>query len=197
MASNVQIAKLALQHIGDRYEISDIEEAGTEAEQINLVFSDTRLELLRRHPWSFANKFASPATLNVTVPANWTYAYQYPTDAVRIIEIVNPIGRNLPKTKFEISLLTDGTKVILTDEDDAEFRYTSNLSDPTRFDPEFVNAFSFLLASKVAMALTGDAGIRDIMRKEAERAIYEAGASDANEGMTEEAPEASWIVARG
>jgi hypothetical protein len=212
MASNVQIAKLALQHIGDRYDISDLEEAGTEAEQINLVFDDTRKELLRSHPWTFANKYASPATLSVTVPGNWTYAYQYPTDAIRVIEIVDPLGgaaarsryyyreRDIPvarqKIPYEVSLLTDDTKVILSNEQSAEFRYTANISDPTKFDPEFVNAFSLLLASKVAMALTGDGGIRDILRQGAQRAIYQAGATDANEGVTDEAPEASWIIAR-
>jgi hypothetical protein len=197
MPSNVQIAKLALQHIGDRYDISDLEEEGTEAEQVNLVFDDTRKELLRMHPWSFANKFATPATLSVTVPAFWTFAYPYPSDALRIVEIVNPLGRDLEPIQFEVSLLTDNTKVLLTDQSEATFRYTANISDPTQFDPEFVNAFSFLLASKIAMALTGDGGIRGALREEAQRAIYQAGSTDANEGRTEEPPEASWILVRG
>jgi hypothetical protein len=39
MASKVQIAKLALQHVGDRYDISDITEATPEAEQVNLLYA--------------------------------------------------------------------------------------------------------------------------------------------------------------
>ena len=36
MASETQIAKLALQHIGDRYDITDLTEESVEAEQVNL-----------------------------------------------------------------------------------------------------------------------------------------------------------------
>jgi len=196
MTSQTQIGKLALQHIGDRYDISDLSEASVEAEQINLVYEDVRKEVMRRHPWNFATKFASPATLSVTVPGNWDNAYAYPSDALRIIEIVNPLGRNLPTLDFEIGLLSDDTKVILTDEDNAEFRYTADISDPTRFDSEFTMAFSFMLASRVAMPLTGDGGIKRLLMQEAEGLILQAGATDANEGRTEEPPEASWITAR-
>lgn len=196
MASKVQIAKLALQHIGDRYDISDLTENSVEAEQVNLVYEDTRKELLRTHPWRFATKYRALPQLDVTVPANWTYAYQYPTDALRIVEIANPLGRDLPPIEFEVALLSDDTKVILTDHDDAEFRYTADISDPTRFDPEFVTAFSFLLASRVTMPLTGDLNLRDVLRTEAQRAIYQSGATDANEGRTVEAPDADWIRAR-
>jgi hypothetical protein len=49
MASKVQIAKLALQHVGDRYDISDITEATPEAEQVNLLYDDTRDAMLPPH----------------------------------------------------------------------------------------------------------------------------------------------------
>jgi hypothetical protein len=69
MASKVQIAKLALQHIGDRYDISDITEATPEAEQVNLLFDDTRDALLRQHPWAFATRHGSGSLgIYVSVP---------------------------------------------------------------------------------------------------------------------------------
>ena len=104
MASQVQIAKLALQHIGDRYDISDIDEESVEAEQINLIWDDTRDELLRRYPWRFAKKYTNPAALSVTVPGLWTYAYQYPSACVMIRGITNPLGVNVAALKFEVAL---------------------------------------------------------------------------------------------
>jgi hypothetical protein len=196
MPSKTQIAKLALQHIGDRFDIADLDEETVEAEQIALVYDEARRAVLRRHPWNFATKFASPATLNITPPGGWDYAYAYPSDAVRIIEIINPLGRNLPRLEFERANLSDNTRVILTDQEDAEFRYTADIDDPNMYDPEFVMAFSFLLASFVAMALTGDLQIKKDLENEADRQIAMAGSTDANEGRTEEAPEASWITAR-
>jgi len=196
MASKVQIGKLALQHIGDRFDISDLDEETVEAEQISLVYDEARKAALRRHPWNFATKFASPATLNVTVPGGWDYAYAYPSDAVRIIEIVNPLGRNLPRIEFQTVLLADNTRVILCDVDEAEFQYTADIDDPTLYDPEFVIAFSFVLASYCCMSLTGDLNLKKDLENEADRQISMAGSTDANEGRTEEAPEASWITAR-
>jgi len=196
MASQVQIAKLALQHIGDRYDISDITEEGVEAEQINLVFDDTRDELLRRYPWRFAKKYTSPAALSVTVPGLWTYAYQYPSDAVQVRGITNGLGIDVAAIKFEVALLADDTKVILTEEADAELFYTARVTDTSRFDPEFTMAFSFLLASRVCMALTGSLDITSKLDQEVLRTMGHAAETDSSEGRTREAPEASWIDAR-
>jgi len=52
--SDVQIAKLALQHLGDRFDITSLDDARPEAEQINLVFENVRDALLREHPWKFS-----------------------------------------------------------------------------------------------------------------------------------------------
>ena len=196
MSSQVQIAKLALQHIGDRYDIADITEESVEAEQINLVFDDTRDELLRRFPWRFAKKYVSPATLDVTVPGLWDYAYQYPTDAVKVRGITNSLGFDAEPIKFEVALLTDNTKVILTDEENAELFYTARITDTTRFDPEFTMAFSFLLASRICMALTGSLEIAQALEKEVLRTVSQAADTDSSEGRNREAPEASWIDAR-
>lgn len=194
---NTQIVRLALQHIGDRFDISDIDEETVEAEQGALVFDEARRSVLRQHAWGFANKFVSPATLNVTVPGQWLFAYAYPSDAVRVLEIVNPLGRDLEPIEFERALIgTDDTEVLLTDQSDAEFKYTKDVTDPTRFDPEFVLAFSYELAAMMAMSLTGDPGIKGDLMKEAEARIFSASTSSANEGRSTRPPEASWIEAR-
>jgi hypothetical protein len=52
VSSKVQIAKLALQHVGDRYDISDINEATPEAEQVKLLYDDTRDALLRQQGYA-------------------------------------------------------------------------------------------------------------------------------------------------
>lgn len=196
MASQVAIAKLALQHIGDRYDISDITEEGVEAEQVNLIYDDTRKELLRRYPWRFAKKYTSPATLSVTVPGQWDYAYSYPTDAVLVRGITNLSDRVHPILTFEVALLSDDTKVLLTNETGAEFFYTSDVTNTTSFDPEFTMAFSFLLAERMCMALTGSLDIKTTLQAEVVRYISHAAATDSSEGETDDAPEASWIEAR-
>jgi hypothetical protein len=195
MASETQIAKLALQHIGDRYDISDLTEATVEAEQVNLIFDDTRDSLLRQHPWNFAKKFATPAALTGTVPNNFDYMYTYMTDAVRVLGVVDPLDAGTT-IEFEVARNSADTKVILTDQVDAEFFYTARITNPAEFDPEFTMALSYALATKLAMPLTGDRQIMGDMATLARNEINSAWETDSNEGLPETPPDADWIQAR-
>lgn len=195
MASETQIAKLALQHIGDRYDISDLTEESTEAEQVNLIFADTRDWLLRQFPWNFATSYATPAALTGTVPNNFDYMYTYISDAVKVLRVVDPLGLDTP-IPFEVARNSSDVKVILTDQSSAEFRYTKRITDTSQFDPEFTMAFSYALAAKLAMPLTGERAIMTDMSSLARNFINSAWASDANEGKADEIPDADWIKAR-
>jgi len=200
MASQVQIGKLALQHIGDRYDISSLDEATVEAEQVNLLFNDTRDWLLRQHPWNFAKKYASPAELTgsgtTAVPGNWERMYLYPVDCVKMGGIVNPLGDDQPAIKFEVARNSDSKRVVLCNVEEAEIWYTARIEDPTDFDPEFTMAFSYALAAKMAMPLTGERSIANDLMVEARNHISSAWETDANEGVEESAPDADWIRAR-
>ena len=197
MASEVQIARLALQHIGDRFDINSLTENSPEAEQVNLVFSDVRDMVLREHPWKFARKYTSPAQLSGTAPGNWDYMYAYPSDAMRIIRIVNPLGDNQPPIRFEVARNGDDVRVILTNESEPTFEYTSRVTDPQQFDPQFVIALSYRLAQYIAIPITGDRQMMADMKQMADIEIGKARASDANEGFEEVRPaQATWIDAR-
>ena len=196
MSSKVQIAKLALQHVGDRYDISDINEATPEAEQVKLLYDDTRDALLRQHPWVFATKYASPASLSGTVPGNWDYMYTYPTDCIRMLGLVNPLGDDQPKIKFEVSRNANNTRVILTNEDEPQIFYTFRAEDTADYDPEFVMAFSYVLGARMAVPLTGDTGLATALFQQARSVLNSAWASDSNEGIEPAIPDADWIRAR-
>lgn len=197
MASEVQIARLALQHLGDRFDITSLAEASPEAEQVNLVFADVRDMVLREHPWKFARKYASPASLAGVVPGNWSYMYAYPTDAMRIIHIVNPLGDSAPPIRFEVARNADDAKVLLTNESEPTFAYTKQVTDPQQFDPQFVIALSYRLAQYIAIPITGDRQLMADMKSLADTELGKARSSDANEGFEAPRPdEADWIRAR-
>lgn len=187
--SDVQIAKLALQHLGDRFAIESLTEASTEAEQINLVYENVRDSLLREHPWKFALRYTSPAALSGTPPAQWGYMYTYPSGALRVWRIINPLdprGNLLPPLKWTIGRNASNAKVILTDEEEPEFEYTAQVTDATEFDANFVMAFSWRLAEIVARPLTMDENITERVRRESIIQIGQAKQNDSNEGVTEE-----------
>lgn len=197
MASSVQIAKLALQHVGDRYDITALDEATPEAEQVNLLFEDVRDMVLRQHPWKFAIKHDSPAQLSGTVPGLWSYMFVYPSDCLKMIEIVNPLGKDVDPIRFDVMLNSSGTKVIVCDVEEPELRYISRVTDSDAFDPGFVMAFSLRLAQYLAVPLTGDRGLALALKQDADEALSMAKSDDANEGVEEDhRREASWIDAR-
>jgi len=195
MASDTQIGKLALQHLGDRYDIADLTEESVEAEQVNLIYADTRAWLLRQHPWNFATKFATPTALTGTVPNNFDYMYIYMTDAVRVLNVVDPLDAGTV-IEFEVARNSEDVKVILTNQSTAEFKYTSLVTNPASFDPEFTMAFSYALAAKMAMPLTGDRQIAGDLATQARNIINSAWETDSNEGLEDDQPDADWIQAR-
>tara|TARA_B100001013_G_C24619421_1_gene446588 strand:- start:475 stop:1122 length:648 start_codon:yes stop_codon:yes gene_type:complete len=196
MASEVQIAKLALSYVGDRFDITSLTEASTEAEQVNLVFVEARDSLLRQHTWNFAKKFSSPAALTGTAPNLWTFMYLYPVDALRILSITNPAGREATPIKFEVGINGDDEYCVLTDQEDAQIKYIKRITDTQEFDANFTVAFAYSIAAKIAMALTGDGGIATNLYNMYQAQLNMARGNDAAEGIEPDPPEAGWILAR-
>lgn len=199
--SAVQLAKLALQHLGDRYDITSLDQDTTEAEQVNLVFDNVRDALLREHPWNFTRRYVSPAALSGTPPAQWTYMYTYPSDAMRVIRIVHPLdprGEFLDPLDFAVGRNATDTKVLLTDQAEPEFEYIKKITSVTEFDPLFDWAFSWRLAQAIAMPITGDGAIADATERKANDAVGRAKMEDANEGSTSsrQSRDPDWINAR-
>jgi hypothetical protein len=198
--SDVQIAKLALSHIGDRYDITSLSEATPEAEQVNLIYADVRDALLREHPWTFATRYYTPAALSGTAPAGWEYMYAYPPTGLKIIKLVNPLdprGERLEPLPFAIARNSDDIKVIMSNEADPEFEYTQQITVATEFDAIFDMAFSWRLAEHLAMPLTGDGQIADKMERKSRMVVEQAKMDDANEGTgVRQTREPSWMLAR-
>lgn len=196
MASEVQIAKMALAHIGDRYDISDLAEASVEAEQVSLVFDDARDMVLRRHPWGFAKKYSIVSALAGTVPGKWDYMYTYPVDCLLFRHIYNSLGDDQPPIPYEVAVNGTGAKVILTDQVDAELVYTFAVTDPGTFDAEFTMALSYEIAAMIAMPLIGDLDIAKSLRQLSMDVMTMAEVDDSNEAIDEDDREAPYITAR-
>jgi len=199
MASKVQIAKLALQHIGDKYDITSLSEATPEAEQVNLVFDDVRDMTLRAHPWKFAVKYSSPAALVAGPPdvVNWTYAFTYPADCLKVLNIVNPLGRDKKPVPFEIANDASDNKVIMANEEEPTLRYIKQETDSEKYDPLFVMALSYRIAQYIAIPITGDRGMMNDMKQLADEEIGKAAMESANEGIeAAQTRDPDWITAR-
>ncbi len=107
--TEVSICNRALQAIGTRSAIASLSESSIEARNCNLIYADTRDEVLQMAYWNFAQKTAylsllksAPGTpSNAASTANqwstaypsppWLYEYAYPTDCIQMSRVVQQI----------------------------------------------------------------------------------------------------------
>lgn len=211
--SVVRICNMALSYLGAT-PIEDINEASKEAVECRLWYDYSRLQALRAMNWAFARKRTAPALHGDTPPAEWAFRYQYPADCVAVRWIVNPLqgtGLGSPFIQgvtadvramstdaipFEVEMSTDGTKSILTNEQEAEVVYTFDQESPVFFSPGFVDALSLLMASRMAFAITGKRSLTKDATESYLRTLRAVGAIDATEAVAPPPREAEWIRGR-
>jgi hypothetical protein len=181
MASVVDVCNLALSHIG-KYHIASLQDARKEALECRTLYPRARNSTLRDFDWNFARKRIILAQL-VDTFAGWDYAYQYPTDCLRALQIFNTASDSaVDQIPFEIGV-NEGLsgRVILTDQEEAILIYTAAVEDPNVFDDVFIDALSYRLAADLALPLRGDPQVQQAMLNIYGSLLGRAQATNANE----------------
>lgn len=88
-------------------------------------------------------------------------------------------------------------RVIYTNQEFALLCYVRQVTDPNVMDPQFIEAWSSLVGSKLAIQLTGEKNIANIAIQMANDLIAQARIGDANEGLTINDVIPDWIRVRG
>ena len=226
MASVVDICNLALAHLGDNATIASIDppEGSAQAEHCQRFYPIARDTLLEMHSWSFATKRAYGAQVENTWPM-WQYAYAMPGDAIDIIGVLPPeaqddystrftpqsypdfytnqspsvaAGQYVPQ-KFALELASDGSQIILTNQEQAVIRYNARISDSTKFSGLFTITLSWHLASMLAgPVIKGDQGAAEAKRCITMMNLYLGKAMEADSNERQIKPEhiVSWMAGR-
>lgn len=171
---------------------------------------------------------SSPRVYPDKSPATWRFMYALPNDALNVLAVLPkdapddyearfgpaengyyppypqgyvpvpgaPLATPQP---FATETKADGTQIILTNVCDAVLRYTTVVSDTTKFSALFTLALSWLLASMLAgPIIKGDAGAAAGARALGMFGQFkaQATASDANQRKTNVEPAVGWIRGR-
>jgi len=157
MASSTEICNLALSHIGVGKEIANLEtEKSEEAAACRRFYDTARDEVLRDFTWPFATVMATLGLIEEDPNDEWSYSYRYPSDCLMFRRILSGQRTDTRDTRVPYKIAQDSSgTLIFTDQENAECEYTIREDDPLRYPPDFVLAFSFLLASYIAPRLTG------------------------------------------
>ena len=164
MTTDVEICNMALSRV-KADSIGDLSENTVEAVQCRIFYEPTRDRLLTMYSWGFAKKTRA-LSLTGNDPDEWQYEYDYPNDCLRvgyILPYAPANGMVVPHqdyepVAYEIGAGTGGSRVILSNVEEAYISYTAGITDERLFDPLYVDAFAWLLAIDLAIPLGGDSG---------------------------------------
>jgi hypothetical protein len=139
----------------------------------------------------------------------WNYLYSYPAKCIRARNIISPVAVNMydpymdrtlyDRLRAEGNLISDfrvlrspitNVLAIPCQLQNAYCEFTIDITDEGQFDDMFVEGFSYYLAAKLAIPLTGDKELKQIMEEEYDRHLGEAKRKNGGEG-TERQPRPS------
>lgn len=163
---------------GDRARVADVQGATT----ANGNWYITRIDAdnFTLDDSSFAGTYTASTGKFVKIP-QFAYDFQHtpPSDCLRVISI-NADGGQLEDDGSDY-LYESG--LILTNCETINLKYIKRITTPDSYPADFVNAFSLLLASYIAMDIRGQSGMGQQMRQAYEASIAPlVKARDGNEG---------------
>lgn len=154
MSSVIEICNMALGKAGITDTITNIDtEQSVEALWCKVNYPIARDSVLRDFPWRFATKTISLGAL-AEKRQDGKNVFLYPSDCLNILTVANGSIQN-----FEIELIGVGDnmrKVIITSSSQAEIKYIARVTDPNLFDPLFIVALSWYIASDLALSVGGN-----------------------------------------
>jgi hypothetical protein len=187
--SDVGIANLALQKLGAG-RITSLTQDLREARSINACYEAIRDRELRAHPWSFAKARAALAPAADAPAFDFNYAFPLPVDFLRLLR------PNTTDLDWSIER-QGGVRCILTNDGSSiNLRYICKITDPTEFDPMFVDALACKLAWHCCEEITQSNQKKADILAEYKMVISEARLANAIEAGPDDGPIDTWDLAR-
>ena len=175
--------------------ITSLTDGSTSANAADDVYTETRDELLRSHPWNFATKRVQ-LSQSATAPGfEFDYAFPLPSDWLRTISVHdNDAGHGTILYRMEI---VGSQRAIVTSSDAVYLRYVYQVTDPNLMAADFRAALEAALARDLSIVLASSNAIHDRMSIMAARLLNKARSNDALGSFPELRPRGSWAASRG
>ena len=223
-STKVGIYNMALAAIGVSRFVNSVDEGTIETNTLNVFWDTVVDQVLQAFPWGFAMRYALLQAINKTVPG-WVYVYASPADSLQARLILPDITRANGLTLSELALIAPGFQGIFPDfwalwksknripfavvEDEAGgglaictnlspayLAYTARITTIQLWSPAFVNALTWLLASKIVAPLSASPVFAQTAGAAYQHALLEAGALSLNEGVEKPEHESEFERAR-
>ena len=167
MSSNVDIASNALQMLGAKA-INSFDDSGAGAAAAKALYEPLLTALLTNTYWRFAIKKASLNLLSQTPLNEWKYAFQIPTDNLKI------------EKAYHLRSYQIYQNFLYANQNSVEIDYVYRVPE-SLFPSYFELAFTYKLASEFALAVTDDANKNQLYEQKFRLALADAMAADAQQ----------------
>jgi hypothetical protein len=177
VTSPADMINLTLRRIGYPGRVGNLYDGSKAAKNALDIYAQTRDELLRQNDWGFAERnismtllkaapaggYIPPTTWSTAYPAiPWLFEYQRPGDCLKIRSI-KAVPLFLPNMDPQPVVFTEANdtvapatgQVILCNVANAVLTYSGQVTDPTAWEPDFVETFSAALGRRLARNLVG------------------------------------------
>lgn len=171
MAGRVEIVNVALARLGEGA-IQTLDEGSAPANAAKVVYDTSRRSALRDYPWAFATRRESLARL-VESPVGFQHAFALPSGCLRILGVYDTAGGEVPYELRGKTLCSSANSVVAC--------YTDDVIDEAMFDPAFVDALTFRLASDLAVPVKGSVELMARYAEEYHHQIRQAATVSARE----------------
>lgn len=164
VASETEIANLALGHLGVGVEIMNLQTSKSpEALFFRRLYDTIRRATLRDFPWPFATKIAplglvTQRNVDAIHPTEeWEFAYRQPADCLLDRKIQSGIRNDNRQSRVPYKIARDSSGgLIFTDKETAVLEYTIDIKTVEMYPDDFVLAFSLRLAMYAAPKICGE-----------------------------------------
>ena len=155
ITTSLGICNLALSNIGIS-QISSLSDTDKVSVECNLRYEPARDAVLREHDWGFARvreDLVTTASLGTSISIDgWDYVYQYPEKCLAARKIYNSAGSPVLEFETRYDSASD-TRIIVSNEEDAQLEYTYQHTNVELYDPMFISALAWRLAAELALPL--------------------------------------------
>ena len=159
LTSPEDIVNAVLARIGYKLRVGNMLEGSPASKLFLDIYGQTRDELLRSGDWGFAEKITT-GTVTGSAPSPWTYQYQYPSDCLKLKQVIpttytSDTNNPVPQLFRIGSGIANSASIeaIWSQTQTASLVYTSQVTDPTKWEPMFTEALISALARRAAPAL--------------------------------------------
>lgn len=174
--SPADVVNIALGRMGYKLRIASLYDGSAAAVDALDMYSQTRDEMLRQNDWTFAEGNVTMTLLKQApasyVPPNgwstaypplpWLFEYAWPDDCLKV-RAVKPVPIFVPEFDPQPCVfglendnaLNPPQKVILCNVANAVLVYTRQVTDPTTWDVDFIEALIAAIARRLSPGLVG------------------------------------------